>query len=593
MPRRKIARDGAGIQVHLPRAHRVTFKAGIALTILRLFVWLRAAIKFFSGNFLDFVMGRASVQRRAARLRRVFEDVGGSFPKFGQQLSLRADILPYAYCAELAHMLDKVPTFPTEQAIAIIERSAGRPLHEIFAAFDPDPIGSASLACVYQATLKTGERVAVKVRRPNIGRLIAADLRALGWLLAAAETLALMRAPRTADLVSDFRTILFDELNFRTEARYTDLFRRRSEHGGEITAPRIYFQYCSEEVIVSELVSGVWMWELIAAVDNQDEEFLLKARAMGIEPKSLARKLVRTMHSEAMDQPFHHADPHPANLIVLPNNRICYIDFGAIGRFSTATRKAWREMWYHMMSRDVARLTNAALYFLGPLPPMDVERLTGAMSQIFAETVYATISKDAEWWERSSAQIWLRLVEMSNRFGLLVNLEILQLFRATVLYDTIIIRLDKDFDFPRAYGPYIRAVARTTRERARKNRQFGLTDSNYIALEQIADSSVQFFSRIQRKIEEPLVNFKNIAGKMAYAVTLLLRLFYVTVVLVGVAVVADSTSKARYGQGIDWAGMVEWAMSSSRWTQLAVLVLAMLLMRKLIGRLSLPDRRVD
>jgi len=314
---------------------------------------------------------------------------------------------------------------------------------------------------------------------------------------------------------------------------------------------------------------------------------------MGIEPKSLARKLVRTMHSEAMDQPFHHADPHPANLIVLPNNRICYIDFGAIGRFSTATRKAWREMWYHMMSRDVARLTNAALYFLGPLPPMDVERLTGALSQIFTETVYATISKDAEWWERSSAQIWLRLVEMSNRFGLLVNLEILQLFRATVLYDTIIIRLDKDFDFPRAYGPYIRAVARTTRERARKNRQFGLTDSNYIALEQIADSSVQFFSRIQRKIEEPLVNFKNIAGKMAYAVTLLLRLFYVTVVLVGVAVVADSTSKARYGQGIDWAGMVEWAMSSSRWTQLAVLVLAMLLMRKLIGRLSLPDRRVD
>src|SRR5438045_9101328 len=120
-------------------------------------------------------MGRASIQRRAARLRRVFENIGGSFAKLGQQLSLRADILPYAYCAELAHMLDKVPPFPTAQAIATIERNARRPLHEIFATFDPDPIGSASLACVYQAALRTGGRVAVKVRRPEFGRRLASD----------------------------------------------------------------------------------------------------------------------------------------------------------------------------------------------------------------------------------------------------------------------------------------------------------------------------------------------------------------------------------------------------------------------------------
>src|SRR6266852_8326616 len=115
----------------------------------------------------------------------------------------------------------------------------------------------------------------------------------------------------------------------------------------------------------------------MAAVDNNDQEFLLKAHAMGIEPKSLARMLVRIMNREVLEEPFHHADPHPANLVVLPNNKICYIDFGAIGRFSTQTRKAWREMQYHMGNGDVSRTANAALHFVEPLPPMDVHRLTG------------------------------------------------------------------------------------------------------------------------------------------------------------------------------------------------------------------------
>jgi ubiquinone biosynthesis protein len=593
MPRRRIIRDSAGVQVQLPRARRVVFKPGIVLPALRLLVWLQAAFGFFSGNLLDLVMGRASIQRRAARLRRVFENIGGSFAKLGQQLSLRADILPYAYCAELAHMLDKVPPFPTAQAIATIERNARRPLHEIFATFDPDPIGSASLACVYQAALRTGGRVAVKVRRPDIGRLIAADLRALEWLIKAAETLTLVRPGLSGDFLTDLRAILFDELNFRTEARYTDLFRRRSQKNAEVTAPRIFFQYCSEEVIVSELVSGIWMWELMAAVDNDDEEFLLKARAMGIEPKSLARKLLRTMHSEALDQPFHHADPHPANLVVLPNNVICYIDFGAIGRFSTQTRKAWREMWYHMMSGDISRLATAGLHFLGPLPPVDIERLTSAVSHIFADFLYATTSKDAAWWERSSAQIWLRFVEVANELGLSVSLETLQLFRATLLYDSIIIRLDKDFDFGREYGPYIRKAARAARHRTRKTGRFGLTQASYLALEQVADSGIQFFSRLQRTIEEPVVGFRNVIGKIAYTATLLLRLCYVAVAVMGVAVLADGTSQVWFGHGIHWAAMIEPGAFSSRWVQIAIIVLALVLIRRVVVRLSLPDKRMD
>ena len=111
--------------------------------------------------------------------------------------------------------------------------------------------------------------------------------------------------------------------------------------------------------MVSELVSGVWMWELIAAVDNNDQEFLAQVRRIGIEPKSLARKLVMVMQHEVQEELFFHADPHPSNLVVLPNNGICYIDFGAIGRFSTQTRKFFRELQHHMIRGDIGRMVNS------------------------------------------------------------------------------------------------------------------------------------------------------------------------------------------------------------------------------------------
>src|SRR5208282_3143758 len=127
--------------------------------------------------------------------------------------SLRADLLPYAYCAELSKMLDRAQAFSTAEAMAIIERSLGRPLDEMFSAVDPDPIGSASLACVYQASLKSGELVAVKVRRPGIGTLLAADLRAFDWLLIVAEALTLIRPGLTKQFRHDLRIILMGELN--------------------------------------------------------------------------------------------------------------------------------------------------------------------------------------------------------------------------------------------------------------------------------------------------------------------------------------------------------------------------------------------
>ena len=125
--------------------------------------------------------------------------------------------------------------------------------------------------------------MAVKIQRPRIGRLISADLRALDWLLIAGEALTLIRPGMTTQFRRELRKTLIGELNFRTEARYNEMFRLRVEQDNEgITAPRVFFDYCTEEVLVNELVSGTWMWELMVAVDKNDQEFLGKQRELGI-----------------------------------------------------------------------------------------------------------------------------------------------------------------------------------------------------------------------------------------------------------------------------------------------------------------------
>jgi ubiquinone biosynthesis protein len=594
MPRRKVSDDVVSATVTLPRARPTQYEAGTIRPVLRLLVWLWCVIRFYSGTFFDWLTRRDTVERRAVRLRRVFEAAGASFVKLGQQLSLRADILPYAYCTELSKMLDRVPAFPSKYAIESIERNLGEPLNAVFEAFDPEPIGSASLACVYQARLKTGQQVAVKVRRPGIGPLIAADLRALDWLLDAAEMLTFLRPGLTRRFRQDIRTILFKELNFRAEAGYMDLFRQRSRRRGDVTAPRVYFRYCTEEVLVSEFVSGVWMWELIGAVDSNNEAFLERVREQGIEPKTLARKLYRIMHREVLEELFFHADPHPANIVVGANNRVCFIDFGAVGRFSTQTRKAWRELMHHMMNGDITRMVNCSISFTGPLPPLDVDRFGKEVEQIYTDWVYAQKTRGSEWWERSTGQAWLRYIEVARKFGVPMSLETIQFFRATFLYDTIVARLDRNIDLGEVYREYIEEAAKESRQRVRKSikkRLLGPTDMDYLQIEQLTDSATQLLFQVQRNIETPIVHFRNIVGKLSYIAMLLLRLGYLAAGAVVVVLIADSVARRWFHREIDWSWLWE-AATSFGWIQVLVIAFTLVLIRRILMRLNQPDTRL-
>ena len=596
MPRRRTTHSLASIRVALPRSRRVTFRAGVFRSIGRLFAWLWRFMKFYGGNLFDRILRRSSVQTRAVRLRQVFQDGGPTFAKLAQQLSMRADMLPYAYCAELSKMLDQADPFPTSEAIAAIERSLGKPLGEVFSAFDPVPIGSASLACVYQAELRTGERVAVKVRRPGIGPLVAADLRAMDWVLVLGETLTIIPPGGTRVFRREFEAILFNEMNFRQEARYTHLFRQRAAKRRKgVTAPIVYFEHCTEEIMVSELVTGVWMWELMAAVDSNDQPFLAKVAEIGIEPKSLARKLVRVMQQEMQEELFFHADPHPANLVVMANNKICFLDFGAIGRFTTQTRKTIREFQYHMIKGDIGRMSNCALSLLGPLPPLDVEGIRHEFEKIYADAVYAMKSDDSEWWEKSAAQGWLRFLEVARKFSIPAGADTIQFFRTTFAYDAVIMRLDQDLDVSKEWEAYARDVAKAAHQRVSdkmKERRHGLTDMDYMNIEEFGDMITQFFFQLQRNVENPIIRFRNIVGKIAYVAATILKLAVTVATVAGLCLVADNFSKRWLGYQIDWNWLWDRATTFG-WLQLFLILVTLVVLRRIIIRLNFPDTRLN
>jgi ubiquinone biosynthesis protein len=257
-------------------------------------------------------------------------------------------MLPVQYCQELANMLDNFLPFPTEEAIATIERNTGKKLDEIFSAFDPPPIGSASIACVFQAVLRdTGQKVAVKVRRPKIYELFEADFRVIELLTSAIETFTIVRPGFTENLRQEIRSTLSSELDFRREARLCELFERRSRKlkKKQFTAPKIFFEHSSEEVLVQEFVSGIWLWEILAAVEQRDPVALERMRQLNIQPKEIARRLIFANNWGVFAHLAFHADPHPANIVIQANNKLVFVDFGACGYINSVRRVIYQRVY--------------------------------------------------------------------------------------------------------------------------------------------------------------------------------------------------------------------------------------------------------
>lgn len=507
----------------LPRRREQFFKVPLWLLLSRLWIWFVAVTRFVGGNVLDVLLRRNDEERRAVRLRETLQRAGTTFIKVGQQLSIRLDLVPYVYARELEKLLDAVPPFPVEEAIRIIERTTGRPIQEMYAAIDPKPIGSASVACVFQAVRHDGRRVAIKVRRPRVGELISADMDALEVVLALLEMVWLPPG-FTRHFTRELRTMLIEELDFVQEARFTDLFRRRArkERIDWLTAPRVHFDLSTGEVLVTDFVTGVWVNDLLGALENTDPA-MMRIRAMNIDPKVVARRYLQANRFGGFENVFFHADLHPANVVVQPGNRLTLIDFGSCGAFPKRELHVWRRMLDAQEHEDVGGMVQAALALLEPLPPIDVDEFQRRLETLFWQDLYAIKDKNSMWWERTSANIWISFLKLAREYSVPMNLNTLRMIRATMLADTIAARLDHHIEPYEEFRKYERRAGVRSRRRLRRAAREVFSTRTFVRLEQLFESSFSAMFRIQRLVDgEPLLNFTSQVGKAAYAFKLLM-----------------------------------------------------------------------
>jgi ubiquinone biosynthesis protein len=596
LPRRKVYAPSTG-SLGVPS---MATSSGVSVSSLRvlsrLFVWTWGYLRFYLGSALDALLGRSSLSRSATRFRLILESLGSTFIKLGQQLAVRADMLPYEYCEELSKMLDRVQPFPAEQAIAIIERRTGKRIGEIFEVFDPTPIGSASLACVYQAILKGGEKVAVKVRRPGIRETLAADLRAFSLLTWLAELLSFLRSGTSKNLRYELSGMLLEETDFRREARFTEIFRLEAERNGQsyITAPRVYAHLSSDEVLVTEFVSGVFLSEVLSVMDRGDQETLAMMRSRGIHPEEVARRLVMAFNWETMENVLFHADPHPANIVVKPDNSLVFIDFGSCGRFGSKTKRQWRQFHYYLANEDVAAMTDIAVAMLEPLPPIDLDAFKKEVELLYWDWLYAMKSDTSEWWEKASGVMWMKFIAVSRRYRVPINLDTLKGLRVTFLFDTIVFRLDRELDLSKEYGRYAKDAGKRARKRVtkalRRRALRGPGDNEFVAWEELGNMGEQMKGRIQHFLDSPRHNFMAVIDKAYYGLMVLLQAVGIGIALHLVLVLIFSAYNNLSGRNLSlWSTITTFAKHPLY--QLVPLAVILIAIRKVLDRVSDPDVR--
>ncbi len=314
---------------------------------------------------------------RWQRLRMVLEELGPSFIKLGQIASTRPDMLPPEACIELEKLQDTIPPFPMSRVRQIIETELGEPLDVLFQEFEEIPVASASIAQVHRAILPDGDVVAVKVQRPGIRRTIEVDLDIMFHLAKLIEHH--FDGTNTLDpvgLVQEFSRVINRELDFTTEASNIERFARNFESDDTIRVPKLYRHVSTGKVLTMEFVEGVKVSDLDALTDANLDLELIADRGADLVLKQI------------FEHGFFHADPHPGNIMVLPDNIICFLDYGMTGTLSGRHRECLADLTAGIVRRDERQMTRALLGMSQTKNTEPVENIEADIADLTEQHLY-------------------------------------------------------------------------------------------------------------------------------------------------------------------------------------------------------------
>ena len=375
---------------------------------------------------------------RAERLRLALETLGPIFVKFGQLLSTRRDLIPTDIADELAKLQDQVPPFPSNQAVAILEESFGKPLHDVFSVFDETPVASASVAQVHFAVLPGGREVAVKILRPGISEVIGHDVALLDICAGLIERWwedGKRLKPRL--VIAEFEKYLHDELDLMREAAHASELRRNFADAKLLLVPEVYWDWCSERVMVMERMHGIPVSQIAAL------------RSAGVDLRKLAANGVEIFYTQVFRDGFFHADMHPGNILVQPDGRYVAMDFGIMGTLTDTDKNYLAQNFIAFFNRDYRRV--AELHIESGWAPAEtrVDEFESAIRAV-CEPIF-----DKPLREVSFGRVLLRLFQTSRRFGIEIQPQLVLLQKTLLNIEGLGLQLDPDLDLWTTAKPWL------------------------------------------------------------------------------------------------------------------------------------------
>ncbi len=391
------------------------------------------------------------------RFRMALQDLGPTFIKLGQLLATRVDLMPPAWIVELEKLQSHVPPVPFEAVEADVIQQLGRPVEEMFASFEREPFAAASIAQVHRAVLHDGTKVVVKLRRPGLDRKIDADLRILQHMARLLEhEFPDARRYQPMVMVGYFRRALRRELDLMVEAHHIERFRTQLADMEYLHIPQVYWEFCSPAMNVQEELAGVPATD-IAAV-----------RAAGLDTALLARRGADIMLRMILLNGYFHADPHPGNVIYLPENRIGLIDFGMVGHLTEFRRQQLVSMLDALVHNHEDDLMQVLLDWTGDVD-VNESRLAHDVADLLA--TYDNLQlKDVR-----VGALLNDIASLIRDNGLVLPADLTLLFKALITLEGLGQQLDPEFRLSDQLSPFVAQVVAdrftpdALMERARKS----------------------------------------------------------------------------------------------------------------------------
>ncbi len=409
--------------------------------------------------------GQVLGQSRPQRIRLAIEEMGPTFVKFGQMLSIRKDVIPEEYIRELSRLQDNVSPLPAETIEVLIEQLLPKDANLIH--FEIEPEASASIAQVHKAQISGYGEVALKIQRPGIRELIDEDMEILLWIAKQVDHyIPALRPLQPVNLVQEFSKSLRREVNFHHEAQNMQRFARNFEGSTQVLIPKVHTRLSNERLLVMEFMHGRKLSSLL-----RDPK-----RISDSERRRIAKLGTRSIIDQVFVHAFFHADPHPGNILVLNDGRICFLDCGIMGQISPAEMDKLHQAIISVSSNDYERLVEIVLSLVGQRGPIDIDAFRTDLFEIIDQ--YINLPLENIQFARALQEI---MAIISNH-NLILPSKYFLMSKAIITIDGVGKQLEPSFTIGSIMGIVVRKVIREQFNPKRAQRAFVEVSSDYAAL---------------------------------------------------------------------------------------------------------------